>query len=97
MAPARLGAGVDLAVGAQRRFVIFEVEALDAEVIGYESILHEGRAVGYVTSGAFGHCVGKSLAAGDMKALVVDAQPALAPGQVARRPPARSGHSMSHR
>jgi len=33
-------------------------------VIGYESILHEGRAVGYVTSGAFGHCVGKSLAAG---------------------------------
>ena len=52
------------ATGAKRRFVIFEVEALDAEVIGYESILHEGRAVGYVTSGAFGHCVGRSLAAG---------------------------------
>jgi len=52
------------AAGAKRRFVIFEVEALDAEVIGYESILHEGEAVGYVTSGAFGHCVGKSLAAG---------------------------------
>jgi dimethylglycine dehydrogenase len=52
------------AAGAKRRFVIFEVEALDAEVIGYESILHEGRAVGYVTSGAFGHCVGRSLAAG---------------------------------
>ena len=41
-----------------------EVEGADAEVIGYESILKDGKAVGYVTSGAFGHCVGKSLAAG---------------------------------
>jgi|HubBroStandDraft_1064217.scaffolds.fasta_scaffold04880_4 dimethylglycine dehydrogenase len=60
----RAAALAERAAGAKRRFVIFEVEALDAEVIGYESILHEGRAVGYVTSGAFGHCVGKSLAAG---------------------------------
>jgi len=48
----------------KRRFVIMEVEALDAEVIGYESIMKDGAAVGYVTSGAFGHWVGKSLAAG---------------------------------
>jgi dimethylglycine dehydrogenase len=41
-----------------------EVAALDAEVIGYESIMKDGAAVGYVTSGAFGHCIGKSLAAG---------------------------------
>ena len=33
-------------------------------MIGYESILKDGAAVGYVTSGAFGHCIGKSLAAG---------------------------------
>jgi len=26
--------------------------------------MQEGAAVGYVTSGAYGHCVGKSLAAG---------------------------------
>jgi dimethylglycine dehydrogenase len=52
------------AAGPQRRFVIMEVAALDAEVIGYESIMKDGAAVGYVTSGAFGHCVGKSLAAG---------------------------------
>jgi dimethylglycine dehydrogenase len=26
--------------------------------------MHEGAAVGYVTSGAYGHCIGKSLAAG---------------------------------
>jgi dimethylglycine dehydrogenase len=41
-----------------------EVEAADAEVVGYESILRDGAAIGYVTSGAYGHCVGKSLAAG---------------------------------
>jgi dimethylglycine dehydrogenase len=52
------------AAGPRRRFVVMEVAALDAEVIGYESIMKDGAAVGYVTSGAFGHCVGKSLAAG---------------------------------
>jgi dimethylglycine dehydrogenase len=50
--------------GAKRRFVVMEVEARDADVIGYESIMKNGAAVGYVTSGAYGHCVGKSLAAG---------------------------------
>jgi dimethylglycine dehydrogenase len=52
------------AAGARRRFVVMEVADADAEVIGYESIMKDGRAVGYVTSGAYGHCVGKSLAAG---------------------------------
>ena len=41
-----------------------EVDAADADVIGYESIMKDGAAVGYVTSGAYGHCIGKSLAAG---------------------------------
>ncbi len=50
--------------GPKRRFVVMELEDANAEVIGYESILKDGRAVGYVTSGAYGHCVGKSLAAG---------------------------------
>ena len=36
----------------------------DADVVGYESIMKDGAAVGYVTSGAYGHCVGTSLAAG---------------------------------
>jgi len=52
------------AVGPKRRFVVMEVAAGDADVVGYESILKEGAAVGYVTSGAYGHCLGKSLAAG---------------------------------
>lgn len=50
--------------GPARRFVVMEVAAMDADVIGYESILKDGHAVGHVTSGAFGHCIGKSLAAG---------------------------------
>jgi dimethylglycine dehydrogenase len=52
------------AAGPARRFVVMEVAAADADVIGYESILKDGVAVGYVTSGAYGHCVGASLAAG---------------------------------
>jgi dimethylglycine dehydrogenase len=51
-------------VGPKRRFVVMEVDAGDADVVGYESIMKDGAAVGYVTSGAYGHCVDKSLAAG---------------------------------
>jgi dimethylglycine dehydrogenase len=50
--------------GPKRRFVMFEVDADDADVVGYESVLHGGSAVGYVTSGGYGHYVGKSIAAG---------------------------------
>jgi dimethylglycine dehydrogenase len=50
--------------GPRRRLVLFEVEARDADAVGYESILRDDRAVGYLTSGGYGHCVGKSLALG---------------------------------
>ncbi|HEX9139644.1 MAG TPA: FAD-dependent oxidoreductase [Steroidobacteraceae bacterium] len=60
----RPAALAERATGPKRRFVVMEVEVRDAEVIGYESIMHDGAAVGYVTSGAYGHCIGKSLAAG---------------------------------
>jgi len=50
--------------GPKRRFVVMEVEAHDADVVGYESIMQDGKAIGYVTSGAYGHCVERSLAAG---------------------------------
>jgi dimethylglycine dehydrogenase len=52
------------ATGPKRRFVVMEVAAGDADVVGYESILKDGAAIGYVTSGAYGHCVDRSLAAG---------------------------------
>jgi dimethylglycine dehydrogenase len=60
----RAAALAERAAGPQRRFVVMEVADADTEVIGYESIMQEGVAIGYVTSGAYGHCVGKSLAAG---------------------------------
>jgi dimethylglycine dehydrogenase len=60
----RAAALAERAAGARRRFVIMEVAGTDTEVIGYESIMKDGAAVGYVTSGAYGHCVDRSLAAG---------------------------------
>jgi dimethylglycine dehydrogenase len=60
----RAAALAERAAGAARRFVVMEVADADAEVVGYESIMKDGAAVGCVTSGAYGHCVGKSLAAG---------------------------------
>jgi dimethylglycine dehydrogenase len=60
----RAAALAERAAGAKRRFVIMEVAATDADVIGYESIMKDGAALGHVTSGSYGHCVGKSLAAG---------------------------------
>jgi len=60
----RAAAHAERAQGPKRRFVVMEVSGADAEVVGYESIIKDGAAVGYVTSGAYGHCIGKSLAAG---------------------------------
>jgi dimethylglycine dehydrogenase len=60
----RSAALAERSAGPKRRFVVMEVESRDADVVGYESILKDGAAVGYVTSGAYGHCIGKSLAAG---------------------------------
>jgi dimethylglycine dehydrogenase len=60
----RAAALAERTAGARRRFVVMEVADTDAEVVGFESILKEGTAVGYVTSGAYGHCIDKSLAAG---------------------------------
>ena len=60
----RAAALAERANGPNRRFVVMEVDADDADVVGYESIVKDGQAVGYVTSGAYGHCVERSLAAG---------------------------------
>ena len=39
-----------------------EVDALDAEASAYEPVWSGKNRVGYVTSGGYGHTVGKSLA-----------------------------------
>lgn len=47
-----------------KKLVLLQVDSPDADVTGYEPIRHDGRPVGYVTSGAYGHHVGASLALG---------------------------------
>ena len=50
--------------GGALRLVTFSVDAQDADASGDEPIWHEGRVVGWVTSGAYGHRVQRSLALG---------------------------------
>jgi dimethylglycine dehydrogenase len=50
--------------GGKLRLQCFVVDALDADAIGDEPIWHRDKVVGWVTSGGFGHTVGKSLAMG---------------------------------
>jgi dimethylglycine dehydrogenase len=49
------------------RLTAMEVDAVDADAWGGEPILRDGEYVGYVSSAAFGHCAGKSLAMGYLK------------------------------
>jgi dimethylglycine dehydrogenase len=44
--------------------VTFAIDSRDADPAGYEPILHGDKLVGFVTSGGYGHCAGKSLAMG---------------------------------
>jgi dimethylglycine dehydrogenase len=50
--------------GGVRKLVTLAVDAKDADAIGDEPIYHAGKVVGWVTSGGYGHTVGKSLAMG---------------------------------
>jgi dimethylglycine dehydrogenase len=54
----------DRAEGAARRLVTFTVDAGDADAIGDEPVWHDNEVVGWITSGGYGHCVGKSIALG---------------------------------
>jgi dimethylglycine dehydrogenase len=50
--------------GGSLRLVSFDVDAADADAIGDEPIWHDGKVVGWVTSGGYGHRVQRSLALG---------------------------------
>ena len=60
--------------GGALRLVTFSVEATDADAIGDEPIWHDGKVVGWVTSGAFGHRVQRSLALGYVPAALAAAE-----------------------
>jgi dimethylglycine dehydrogenase len=48
--------------GPGKVLVTLEVDAADADASGYEPVWAAGKRVGFVTSGGYGHYVGKSLA-----------------------------------
>lgn len=48
--------------GAEQRIVTLEIDAVDADASGFEPVWHDGRRVGFVTSGGFGYAIGKSVA-----------------------------------
>jgi len=47
---------------SSRVLVTLDIEAVDADASGFEPVKVDGRLVGYTTSGAYGHHVGRSLA-----------------------------------
>jgi dimethylglycine dehydrogenase len=59
--------------GPVRRLVTFVVDAAEADAIGDEPVWHDGKVVGWVTSGGCGHCVGKSIAMGYVPAALTEA------------------------
>ena len=50
--------------GGTTRLCSFIIEAKDADVIGDEPISHNGKVVGWVTSGGYAHGAAKSIAQG---------------------------------
>jgi dimethylglycine dehydrogenase len=60
----RAAAEEERANGSARTLVSFEVDALDADVQGYEPIWLDGTVVGFCTSGGYSHYAEKSIALG---------------------------------
>ncbi|MEQ9258026.1 MAG: glycine cleavage T C-terminal barrel domain-containing protein [Roseovarius sp.] len=48
--------------GPAQVVAMLEVEAEDADASGFEPVWQDGRRVGFVTSGGYGHTLGKSYA-----------------------------------
>ncbi|MDE3177108.1 MAG: aminomethyltransferase family protein, partial [Pseudomonadota bacterium] len=67
-------AAAEKADGGKLRLSTFAVEASDADAIGDEPIWRDGRVIGWVTSGGYGHTVGQSLAMGYIEKAHADAQ-----------------------
>jgi dimethylglycine dehydrogenase len=63
----------DRAQAPARRLVTFVVDATEADAIGDEPVWHDGEVVGWITSGGYGHCVGKSIALGYVPSAVATA------------------------
>jgi dimethylglycine dehydrogenase len=81
--------------GSDQRLVLLAIDALDADVTGFEPVWAGERRVGFVTSGAYGHYVGQSLAlayvdrtiAGEPVPLEVHVVGERRPARLLREPP----------
>ena len=51
----------------EHKLVALEIDSIDADAWGYEPVFHKDEYAGFVTSGAYGHTVGKSLALAYLK------------------------------
>jgi dimethylglycine dehydrogenase len=85
----RAAAVEERSTGGELRLVSFVVDAADADAIGDEPIWHAGRVVGWVTSGAYGHRVGQSLALGYVPAGLAVAEEGFEIEIIGERRPAR--------
>ena len=85
----REGALRERADGAPRRLVVLEVDALDADAAKDDGIWIGERLVGEVTSGAYGHHVGMSLALAYVESDVAASRPDLTVYVVGEPRPAR--------
>jgi len=52
--------------------VLMSIDAVDADVTGYEPIYHQGERIGFITSGCYGHHVQKSLALAYVKSALAN-------------------------
>lgn len=91
----RAAAAAEKAKGGERRLITLAVEAKDADAIGDEPIWHGDRVVGWVTSGGFGHSVGKSIALGYVENAVAAEKSGFAVELIGeRRPALRSDEAL---
>jgi dimethylglycine dehydrogenase len=56
--------------GGDRALTVFTVDTRDVDVIGDEPIWHDGKVVGWITSGGYAHYVQKSVAMGYVPAAI---------------------------
>jgi len=75
--------------GGELRLIAFSVAARDADASGDEPIWHDGKVVGWVTSGGYGHIAGTSLALGYVPKALADADRGFEIEIIGERLPAR--------
>ncbi|HEX2113518.1 MAG TPA: FAD-dependent oxidoreductase [Alphaproteobacteria bacterium] len=66
----REAAAKEKQAGPARRLVTFAVDATDADTIGDEPVWHEGKVVGWITSGGYAHYSKMSIAMGYIPAAI---------------------------